>query len=78
MARKKKTREQDWPAVIGETVAEQPAPLPPEPASAFKFNLKAMWVNPIVVVENVADEAAARAELHRLLDQAIQAVERTR
>lgn len=51
---------------------------PPATRANFKINLCAGWLHPLVVIEGVTDETEARAALHRMLDQAILHVERTR
>lgn len=58
-----------------------PGPVPSVQAPAltnWKFNLRGAWLHPVLVLEGLPDEAAARKALHDKLDQAIFAVERTR
>ncbi len=77
MSRKSQTLEKPQP-VLTSAPAKPVELVETGKRSAWKFNMRGIWINPIVIIENVATEAEARAAIHQLLDQAITKIERTR
>ena len=65
-------------AKVKEAIATLDEPKAAKPKRNWKFNLRAIWLPPIVTVEGAETETEARKELHRRLDRSIFHVEPTR